>query len=88
MCRLSPSCPAFSDHPLVLRFVERAQVAVEPKQAWTDVARLAAFGIDAANFGPGAPAQAHQVGEWITIAALERSYAVLAELLRTPLEVY
>ena len=39
---LSPACPAYADHPLVERLRQRAEVAVEPKQAWTDVARLAA----------------------------------------------
>jgi succinyl-diaminopimelate desuccinylase len=74
---LSPSCPAFADHPLVRRFIERTKVAVEPKQAWTDVARLSAAGIPAVNFGPGATAQAHQVGEWVEIASLSRCYRTL-----------
>jgi succinyl-diaminopimelate desuccinylase len=80
---LSPACPAFADHPLVRRLVERAQAPVEPKQAWTDVARLAAAGIPAANFGPGATAQAHQAGEWVEIDALERCYRMLDAFLRT-----
>ena len=73
---LSPACAAFGDHPLVRRLVERAAVAVEPKQAWTDVARLAVHGVPAVNLGPGATAQAHQRGEWVEIAALERGYRV------------
>ncbi len=80
---LAPSAPAFRDHPLVRRLVDRTGVAVEPKQAWTDVARLAVHGIPAVNLGPGATGQAHQRGEWVEIAALERSYrqyeAFLAE---------
>jgi succinyl-diaminopimelate desuccinylase len=73
---LSPACPAFADHPLVRALVERTGIAAEPKQAWTDVARLAAHGIPAVNLGPGATSQAHQVGEWIEVAALERSYRI------------
>jgi succinyl-diaminopimelate desuccinylase len=79
---LSPACPAFADHPLVRRLVERARVAVEPKQAWTDVARLAQAGIPAVNFGPGATAQAHQAGEWVELEALTRAYRALERFLR------
>jgi len=78
---LSPSCPAFRDRPLVRRLADRTGVAVEPKQAWTDVARLAAHGIPAVNLGPGATSQAHQRGEWIEIAELERSYGLYERFL-------
>jgi succinyl-diaminopimelate desuccinylase len=71
---LSPACPAFGEHPLVRRIVERTAVETAPKQAWTDVARLAAHGIPAANLGPGATSQAHQRGEWVGIEALVRGY--------------
>ncbi len=79
---VSPACPAFADHPLVARLRERAGAAVEPKQAWTDVARLAQAGIPAVNFGPGATSQAHQQGDWVELAALEESYAMLERFLR------
>ncbi len=79
---LSPACPAYADHPLVERLRQRAEVAVEPKQAWTDVARLAAAAIPAVNFGPGATSQAHQQGEWVEIAALEDCYRMLGRFLR------
>jgi succinyl-diaminopimelate desuccinylase len=78
----SPSCPAYADHALVARFIEQTKVRVEPKQAWTDVARLAAAGIPAVNFGPGATAQAHQVGEWVELEALEQCYRMLERFLR------
>jgi succinyl-diaminopimelate desuccinylase len=77
----APSCPAFADHPLVARLRERAGLEVEPKQAWTDVARLAAAGIPAVNFGPGATAQAHQRGEWVEVAAIARAAAALERFL-------
>jgi succinyl-diaminopimelate desuccinylase len=78
---LSPACPAYADHPLVRRLLERTGIAAEPKQAWTDVARLAQAGIPAANLGPGATAQAHQQGEWVELAALERGYRLLERFL-------
>jgi succinyl-diaminopimelate desuccinylase len=80
---LSPACPAYTDHPLVRRLVERAKASVEAKQAWTDVARLAAAGVPAVNFGPGATAQAHQVGEWVEVASIARCYRMLEAFLRS-----
>jgi len=77
----SPACPAFDDHPLVRRLAERTGAPSEPKQAWTDVARLAAHGLPAVNFGPGATSQAHQRGEWIEVAALAVGYRLLERFL-------
>jgi succinyl-diaminopimelate desuccinylase len=79
---LAPACPAFADHPLVARLRERTGARIEPKQAWTDVARLAQAGIPAVNFGPGATSQAHQQGEWIELASLERNYRMLEAFFR------
>jgi succinyl-diaminopimelate desuccinylase len=81
---LSPACPAYAEHPLVRRLRERAEVDVEPKQAWTDVARLAVHGVPAVNLGPGATAQAHQRGEWVELPALARGYRLLEAFLRAP----
>jgi succinyl-diaminopimelate desuccinylase len=78
---LSPSCPSFADHPLVLRLAERTGAPRQAKQAWTDVARLAQAGVPAVNFGPGATAQAHQAGEHVEVAALARSHALLERFL-------
>ena len=73
----SPAAPSYADHPLVARLVGRTGAEVEPKQAWTDVARLAAHGIPAVNFGPGATGQAHQQGEWVEVEAIARCYEAL-----------
>jgi succinyl-diaminopimelate desuccinylase len=78
---LAPACPAFADHPLVRRLLERTGIAAHPKQAWTDVARLAAQGIPAVNLGPGATSQAHQRGEWIEVEALAKGYALYEKFL-------
>ena len=80
---LAPACPAYADHPLVERLVARTGARVEPKQAWTDVARLSAAGVPAVNLGPGDTAQAHQAGEWVEIGAIERCYRSLERFLRT-----
>jgi succinyl-diaminopimelate desuccinylase len=79
---LSPACPAFADHPLVERLRVRSAAPVEPKQAWTDVARLAQAGVPAVNFGPGATDQAHQQGEWVEVEAIETGYRMLEAFLR------
>ncbi len=78
---LAPACPAYGDHPLVRRLLERTGAAAEPKQAWPDVARLSASGIPAANLGPGATSQAHQRGEWVEIDALARGYELYERFL-------
>jgi succinyl-diaminopimelate desuccinylase len=57
-------------------------LAWEPKQAWTPVAEFARAGVDAVNFGPGAPRFAHTRDEQVTVAALARSYEVLQALCR------
>jgi succinyl-diaminopimelate desuccinylase len=82
-CKVTDRAPAGAvalDEPLLRRLRALCGGRVEPKQAWTDVARLAALGLPAANFGPGVQAQAHQQGEWCGEAALLQSYRILEQL--------
>jgi succinyl-diaminopimelate desuccinylase len=73
----NPSGPVPEDNPLVERLRVAGDLALEPKQAWTPVAEFACAGVDAVNFGPGDPAFAHRRDEQVTVAALERGFAVL-----------
>ncbi len=74
---LAPSGPVAIANPRARALIAAGDLRVAPKQAWTPVAEFGAAGLDAVNFGPGAPAQAHSRDESVEIAALVRSYEVL-----------
>ena len=67
----------FLNHPLIEPWRVREGIGIQCKQAWTDVARFTERGVPAVNFGPGEGAQAHQAGEWCSIASLEYAYGKL-----------
>lgn len=77
----APSARPFRDAPMVDAFASAVGAPVEPKQAWTDVARLAAAGVPALNYGPGLAAQAHRAGEHVPTANLHEARAGLAAFL-------
>jgi succinyl-diaminopimelate desuccinylase len=78
---LSPAARPSAEHPLVRSLVGAGVRGVEPKQAWTDVARFAALGVAAVNFGPGENAQAHQKNESTSLALLHEGYAITSRWL-------
>jgi succinyl-diaminopimelate desuccinylase len=76
------------DSPLVAALRSAGSFAVEPKQAWTNVADFSARGLDAVNLGPGATRYAHTADEQVEVSELERTLAALKRFLsaeRVPL---
>ena len=73
--------PVPEGNPFLDRLVEIADAQVTPKQAWTDVARLARYGIPAVNYGPGEVARAHQATESVPIANLDPAYRAMRRFL-------
>jgi succinyl-diaminopimelate desuccinylase len=78
----APSGPVATANPHARRLAKLGALEVAPKQAWTPVAEFGQFGLDAINFGPGEPAQAHQRDEYVDGAALVRCYDLLVEFAR------
>ena len=79
----SPAAMPNASHPLVASLIAAGVAGVEPKQAWTDVARFAARGIAAVNFGPGENAQAHQKNESTSLTLVHEGFNILKRWLTT-----
>ena len=77
----SPAAPPNLWDPLVAELIGAFDLGVRPKLGWTDVARFAAHGIPALNFGPGDPAISHTAEELVTRASLDGCHAVLGRFL-------
>jgi succinyl-diaminopimelate desuccinylase len=77
----APAAPPSLNHPLLTALLWATGRPPEAKLGWTDVARFAARGVPATNFGPGDPNLAHHADERVTRADLDRVYAVLRNLL-------
>ena len=73
--------PIPEGNPLLDRLITTSGAPVTPKQAWTDVARLAKYGIPAVNYGPGEVSQAHQANESVPVANLDPAFDTLRRFL-------
>ena len=67
--------------PAAAALVEAAGGQVRAKYGWTDVARFAALGIPAVNFGPGDPNLAHRTDERVDTAAITAATDMLRRYL-------
>lgn len=73
----APAAPVPADNSLLVRLRDVGDLPLLPKQAWTPVAQFAERGLDAVNFGPGAPTFAHRRDERVEISALVRAFETL-----------
>jgi succinyl-diaminopimelate desuccinylase len=65
--------------PAAAALVAAADGMVRAKYGWTDVARFAALGIPAVNYGPGDPNLAHRADEKVSVSQITAA----AEMLRS-----
>ncbi|HWC11556.1 MAG TPA: peptidase dimerization domain-containing protein, partial [Acidimicrobiales bacterium] len=79
---LAPGALPALGHPLLTALARATGQPPRAKLGWTDVARFAARGVPATNFGPGDPSVAHAAGERVERVELETVHRVLRQLLQ------
>jgi succinyl-diaminopimelate desuccinylase len=81
----SPPAAVIVDSPAVRALQRAGDLAVEPKQAWTNVADFTSRGLAAVNFGPGHTALAHHPRERVAIDALVTAYETVQHFVTSPI---
>jgi succinyl-diaminopimelate desuccinylase len=74
---VAPGAMPGLSHPAAEAFVARVGAAPRPKFGWTDVARFAALGIPAVNYGPGDPSLAHTREEYVPTDQIRTTFDVM-----------
>ncbi len=80
----APAARPGLDRPAAADFVRVVGAQPRPKFGWTDVARFAALGVPALNFGPGDPSLAHSAGEYVPLGQLRDCEDMLRSWLTAP----
>ncbi|TKK85461.1 succinyl-diaminopimelate desuccinylase [Herbidospora galbida] len=65
------------EHPVAAAFTRVVGGEPRAKVAWTDVARFSALGVPAVNYGPGDPAMAHKVDEYVELDKIVEAERVM-----------
>jgi succinyl-diaminopimelate desuccinylase len=77
----SAAAGALPDAAALAELIEVLDAPIAAKQGWTDVARFAALGIPALNYGPGASLTAHAHDEQCPVSQIHACAAGLRRLL-------
>lgn len=73
----APAAPPGLSAPPARDFIAAVDAPPVAKLGWTDVARFAALGVPALNYGPGDPNLAHAPDEHVELAKINEGAAVL-----------